>query len=203
VGGRLGHLKVKGAMFLRRLALISLITILASGCDGGGSCPFQRPSCCDNQLFGCGPFDMPQGCSCDDYLSRSFQGAALRSSAERKAPPSDSTEGTWRVSLRKVTPGCPQLSRQSQRTIIARERRRRVELKLLGYANLRGSRAARLVRARGQYRTLFPRCVADAQVKMSLIDPRSARVSAEIQVSCAQSALSCAATFEGVAQRLY
>lgn len=178
------------------------MTILASGCDGGGSCPFQRPSCCDNQLFGCGPFDIPQGCSCDDYLSRSFQGAPLRGSAGRKALASFSTEGTWRVSLRKATSGCPQLSTQSQRTIIARERGRRVELKILGYANLRGSRVARLVRARGEYRTLFPRCVADAQVKMSLIDPRSARVSAELQITCAQSALSCAATFEGGAKRL-
>ena len=80
----------------RPVLLSIVVTAFAlTGCEGGGGvCPWQRPSCCDNNLFGCGPFDLPQGCSCGDYLSRSFQGIPLSAKASSSRRSLASVEGT-------------------------------------------------------------------------------------------------------------
>jgi hypothetical protein len=51
---------------MTKLIVIAL-ALLISGCSGL-NCPFERPDCCDNLVFGCGPFDLPDGCDCGDYL---------------------------------------------------------------------------------------------------------------------------------------
>lgn len=189
-------------MSLRVFTASLIVAILAVGCDGGVDCPLERPSCCDNQLFGCGPFDIPQGCSCDDYFARSFHGAVKRESAHAARLRRYTAQGTWRVSLQKTSTGCAHLPAQTRRTLIARDRYGRVEFKLFGYTKLRGIRTNRDVRVRGEYRTPFPRCTADIQVHMKIVDAVSATATSTLQVRCSQEALSCDATYSGAARRI-
>jgi len=190
--------------------------MLCLGCDGA-YCPYQRPSCCDNALFGCTSSELPQGCSCDDYFSRSFSGMklqratplytenvyspALRSKAQRLNA-LRSVEGTWRVSLTKTSSGCDYLSDKVSRTFLIRERRRKVNVKLLGVTTLSGMRMGGRVRARGSYRTFFPRCSADIKTTISLTDSQNATVTGSLTTQCSQSELSCSVTYQGVAKRL-
>ena len=58
----------KGCYPSRMTKLIAIaLALLISGCSGL-NCPFERPDCCDNFVFGCGPFDLPDGCDCGDYF---------------------------------------------------------------------------------------------------------------------------------------
>jgi hypothetical protein len=177
--------------------------LLVSGCNGGGgSCPWERPSCCDNNLFGCGPFDLPQGCSCGDYFSRSFQGFPIRSKAVPVRQSLASTEGTWRVSLTKNGSGCSYLKRQTTATVLIRERNQQVSMKLLGFATLRGNRVGRNVRARGQVKVPFSQCAADVTSAISLASAISGSVRGTVAVSCATQNLSCTASYSGNIRKL-
>lgn len=189
-------------MSFRVFAAFVVIAGLAAGCDGGVDCPLERPSCCDNQLFGCGPFDLRQGCSCDDYLARSFQGVVIHGARGMPRSRRYTAQGTWRVSMQKTTAGCVHLPAQIQKTLLARDKNGRVEFKLLGYTTLRGVRLRREVRVRGEYRILLPRCMAETQVRMSLSDYRSATATSVLRIRCSQEALSCDVTYSGIARRV-
>lgn len=174
-----------------------------SGCEGGGgSCPWERPSCCDNVLFGCGPFDLPQGCSCGDYFSRSFQGSPLQSQVQSSRRAVATTEGTWRVTLTKSGEGCSYLKRASTATVLIRERDQQVSMKLLGFVTLRGNRVGRAVRTRGRLKVPFSRCAADVKSDISLSSLRAGSVSGKVEVSCLNQALSCSAVYTGSIKKL-
>lgn len=186
---------------VRSAVLACFTLIFLAGCEGG-NCPFQRPACCDNALFGCGPFDLPTGCSCGDYFSRSFQGVQ-RVKKESLFTRADLTiDGSWRVSLKKTSGGCSYLQDSARGTILARERLTKVSLKLRGVTTLKGDRRHKRVRARGQYKSLFPKCTASLSSTFGLIDSMNANVSGTIVVSCQNAALSCQASYEGRAARL-
>ena len=118
---------------IRLLLLACLTTVILTGCEGG-NCPFQRPACCDNALFGCGPFDLPTGCSCGDYFSRSFQGEIKPSHQNLFTSADLSMDGTWRVSLTKTAGGCSYLQNSTKGTLLVRERSKKVSIKLRGVA---------------------------------------------------------------------
>jgi hypothetical protein len=147
-----------------------IIVILAlSACEGGGgNCPWERPSCCDNHLFGCGPFDLPQGCSCADYFSRSFQGFPISAKVAPVRQTIATTQGTWRALLSKGGSGCSYLKRQTTATVLIRERNQQVTMKFLGLATLRGARVGRTVRARGRMPVPGSRCSATIFGDLSL-----------------------------------
>jgi hypothetical protein len=190
---------------MRRWSIVVLVVCLYSlvGCEGGGgSCPWERPSCCDNVLFGCGPFDLPQGCSCGDYFSRSFQGAPLQSQSESARRALTTTEGTWRVTLTKSGDGCSYLKKQTTATVLIRERNQQVSLKLLGFVTLRGSRVGRTMRTRGRLKVPFSRCAADVKSDINLSSLRAGTVSGSVAVSCAREGLSCSATYSGSLKKL-
>ena len=180
------------------LGIVALIALALVGCEGGGAnCPWQRPSCCDNNLFGCGPFDLPQGCSCGDYFSRSFRGSPIQSKASPNRQTLTTTEGTWRVSLTKSGEGCSYLKKQTTATVLIRERNQQVTMKLLGFANLRGSRSGRNVRTRGSMRVPFSRCSADVTSAIALSSATAGTVTGTVNVSCASQKLSCSSSYSG------
>ncbi len=190
---------------MRKILIIASFSslLLLSGCNGGGgSCPWDRPSCCDNNLFGCGPFDLPEGCSCGDYLSRSFQGFPIRSSAAPVRQTIAAAGGTWRVLLTKSGNGCSYLKRRTTATVLIRERNQQVSMKLLGFATLRGNRVGRNVRTRGRVRVPFSRCAADMMSAVSLGSSTAGSVTGSIAVSCAAQSLSCSATYSGHLRKL-
>lgn len=172
-----------------------------SGCSGA-YCPYERPSCCDNVLFGCDQFEMPQGCSCDDYFSQSYGGMKLQRSTPLYTKALKSVGGTWRVSLTKTSSGCDYLGNKVTNTLVMRERRRRVNVKLPGVTTLTGLRFGAKVRARGNYRTFFPRCSADIRTSINFTDANNAAVTGSIATQCAQPGLSCSVTYQGTARRL-
>lgn len=190
---------------MRRSSFAAIVVCLyaLAGCDGGGgSCPWERPSCCDNVLFGCGPFDLPQGCSCGDYFSRSFQGAPLQPQSDTTRRALTTTEGTWRVTLTKSGNGCSYLKKQTTATVLIRERNQQVSLKLLGFVTLRGNRVGRTVRTRGRLKVPFSRCAADVKSDINLSGLQAGSVSGTVAVSCSRAALSCSATYTGSMKKL-
>ena len=178
-----------------------LVTIMMMSCNGGGSCPFERPSCCDNALFGCGPFDLPQGCSCGDYFSRSFSGSALRAHSKSRQRVELSSDGTWRVALERTSGGCSYLDDKVNQTLLIRERNGKVAVSILGITTLRGNRKNREAKVRGQFRTFLPRCVAEMRGDLSMVSASSLNVSSFVSVTCKEKELSCTASYAGRAKR--
>lgn len=187
---------------MRSSLLLSLVAILFVGCDGGANCPWERPSCCDNALFGCGPFDLPQGCSCGDYFSRSFRGAPLQKGLSQAPMTPNSMEGTWRVSLQKNGSGCSYLSKSTTATVLVRERKQQVSLKMLGFVTLRGNRSGKNVKPRGQFKLPLQRCSADISSDINLSSATSGAVNGTIRVACQNQALSCATSYSGQLKKM-
>lgn len=186
---------------IRSVVLASLALMFFTGCEGG-NCPFQRPACCDNALFGCGPFDLPTGCSCGDYFSRSFQGITKTKKEGLFTKADLSMDGTWRVSLSKTSGGCSYLQNATKGTLLVRERSKQVSLKLRGVTTLKGNRSNKRVRARGQYKSFFPKCTASLSSTFDLIDSMNANVAGTVVIACQNSTLSCQASYAGKAVRL-
>jgi hypothetical protein len=183
-------------------ALVLLVPLtLLLGCSGA-DCPFTKPSCCDNALFGCGPFDLPQGCSCSDYFSRSFSGVPKTSASTRALSVRGLQDASWRLDLQRDGKGCAYLSSSVRNTITIRSLGRRVEVKALGYPKLRGLRTNRSLRARGMHRLIFPRCSITIDASMIQESENKGRVSGTAVIACQQEALSCTTRFTGVAQKL-
>ena len=178
-----------------------IVSFMMMSCNGGASCPFERPSCCDNALFGCGPFDLPQGCSCGDYFSRSFSGGALRVHPKSGKRGELSSDGIWRVALERTSGGCSYLDDKINQTLLIRERNRKVVVTILGVSTLRGNRMNREAKVRGQFRTISPRCVAEMRGDLSMVSASSLNVSSFVSVVCKQKELSCTASYAGRAKR--
>lgn len=184
-------------------ALVSgLLAVVVAGCNGGVDCPWDRPSCCDNALFGCGPFDIPQGCSCGDYFSRSFQGFELKQRASKAPVTSNSLEGTWRATLQKSGGGCSYLSKSSTATLLIRETKQQVNVKLLGFVTLRGSRVGKNVKPKGQIKVPVPQCTADVSSDINLTSATTGTVNGTVQVTCQKQALSCSASYSGQIKKM-
>lgn len=185
------------------VATIALGAFVFTGCNGGGAnCPWERPSCCDNNLFGCGPFDIPQGCSCGDYLSRSFQGFPIQSKAASSRQTLNTSEGTWRVALTKSGDGCSYLKKQAVTTLLLRERNQQISAKLLGFVTLRGNRVGRNVRTRGRIKVPFSQCLADVKSAITLSSATAGKVTGTVDVSCPTPNLSCSASYSGTLKKL-
>lgn len=184
-----------------QLKFLAILLCLTS-CNGGASCPFERPNCCDNALFGCGPFDIPEGCSCGDYFSKSFYGGTLPVTPSIRMSSESTMEGTWRVGLTKKTSGCSYLQKSTNQTIIIRERNKKVSMKVLGMTILRGDRVNRAAKMRGQYRLIAPRCTANLTSDLILTTPSQGILTGEIKVQCVDKRLSCEASYTGVAKRM-
>lgn len=190
----------------RQRIILSTLLLGAIGC-AGVQCPFQRPSCCDNVLFGCGPFDLPDGCSCSDYFFSSS--SAMSSLSTPDAAPMTrarrafrSTTGVWQLSSRKTNPAaCSYLPQTFRRKIVVRESRGRVELKVPGLASLSGSRSGDRVVLTGTRTTPSYGCLTRMSGVLSLASGSSGAVRINLENRCASSSLYCSATYVGDARR--
>lgn len=199
----------KGLGMRKALAIFSAVTLsLLSGCGGGFDCPFERPSCCDNVLFGCSIWDLPQGCSCDDYFLRSFNGAKLADQTPRMSRITPAgvmadTTGTWRATGAKtVRTACPIMPQSSTSTILVREQNKKVSMKVLGYTTLSGTRVGDVVRAQGAYKMAPLKCEAFIKAEMTPNSAVNAPMTVNINWVCKDKKQSCSVTFSGVAKKL-
>lgn len=182
-------------------AAIALL-LAAMGCGGGFSCPFTRPSCCDNAIFGCGPFDLPQGCSCNEYALRTFSGELKSSASKASQSPRAPRDETWRVALQKTSGNCSYLSNSVTSTVLIRTAGTRVQIRPIGYPTLRGTRSGRSTRVRGTQSVGMLRCQATLSGVISHISSPRGATSASIDMACQNSTLSCRATFTGSARKI-
>lgn len=192
-------------MKLHRIFHSYLLTALAisfTSCSGGISCPFTPPSCCENALFGCGPFDLPQGCSCNDYFSRSFSGGAKSTPARPPRSRKTPRDETWRITLRKTSGSCPYLANQVTGTVLIRSAGNLVQVRPIGYPTLRGTRSRKLLRVRGTQTIGFAGCKAAISGALSQVSSSGGDVSASIDLACRTQVLSCQATFSGQARKV-
>jgi hypothetical protein len=188
--------------------LVVLLGVL-SGCDGGFDCPFNRPACCDNTLFGCSPYEIPSGCSCGDYFSRSFYSSepsarisSIAAQVHQRAV-SRTSHGTWRFGGSKLDmSACPFIPQRVTRTVLIREKKRQVQIKIPGYTTLRGKRVGNRVRAKGSFSVALIGCRGALSGDMTLRGSYAASARVSLNAQCQNSQLSCQVTFEGTAQRL-
>lgn len=192
---------------LLSLSFVGLASLMV-GCGGGFDCPFERPSCCDNVLFGCSIWDMPQGCSCDDYFLRSFNGVKLANQTPRNpqvtvAGVIADTSGTWRATGSKtVATACPMMPQTNTATILMREQNKKVSMKILGYGTLTGSRVGDMIRARGAYKLPGFSCEAFISAEMMPSSAANSPISTTINWVCKNPKQSCNVTLKGTAKRL-
>ena len=187
-------------------ALSAIFLVGMAGC-GGLSCPFQRPSCCDNVLFGCGTFDLPDGCSCSDYFLSSS--SAVSKMLTREVAPmsrarrvSRSTTGVWRLTARKAdSAACPYLPRTIQRKVVVRESRGRAEMKVPGLLSLSGSRSGDTIALGGERSLRQYGCEAKVNATISLASGRSGSVRLVLDNRCVSANLRCAVTYVGEMRR--
>jgi hypothetical protein len=193
-------------------ACLIVLSGLLWGCASGFNCPFDRPSCCDNVVFGCGTFDLPSGCSCSDYFLRSFNGTTLPqtpaqsvmiSARSRVRAQRVAAAGTWRATAQKTDfAACPLFPNNVTATLLLRETGSRVSMKLLGYGTMRGLRARNTVRAKGAYKVSALGCVAFVQSQLSLTNPSGSAYTVTLNWSCQSKANSCSATYQGSIKKL-
>jgi len=191
-----------------RPLIFGVVSSILTGCAGGFDCPFDRPSCCDNVLFGCGPFEFPNGCSCGDYFLKSFSGFPLpnqRPQPIHMTPKGGLTDvtGTWRaIGSKTDTKACPTLPRSPTSTLLIREENKKVSVKLIPFSTLRGNRVGDVIRVQGAYK--MPLLGCEAFIKTELI-PSSATnspVTTTVDWRCKVPSRSCSVTYKGTAKRL-
>jgi hypothetical protein len=186
-----------------RLIVLAIVVSFLTSCGGGLNCPFNRPSCCDNALFGCGPFDLPEGCSCGDFF-----GGSLRSrftvKQGRFVPMSvESAGGKWRVSMQRRSSTCAGLRSSLVSNVKISQTSNRIVLQAPGVATLRGTRSGNTVTASGQYTPmLILGCNAQITSEMKLTSATTADVTGSVNMNCRRAANSCNARFSGKAVKL-
>jgi hypothetical protein len=187
-------------------ALSAIFLVVMAGC-GGLSCPFQRPSCCDNVLFGCGTFDLPDGCSCSDYFVSSSS-AELKMLPKEIAPMSRvpkvvrSTTGVWRLTARKAdSAACPYLPRTIQKKVVVRESRGRAEMKVPGLLSLSGARSGNALSLGGERSIRQYGCRAKMSARILLSSGSSGSVRLVVENKCHSASLSCGVTYVGEIRR--
>ena len=186
---------------------LALIVCLASGCSGGFDCPFDRPSCCDNVLFGCGPFDLPNGCSCGDYFIKSFSGG-VKSNQTPKAGTISAldlrdTTGTWRAAGQKqIKTACPLLPVAPTTTLLIREETQRVSMKVQGITTLKGLRVGNVIKVQGAYKVPGIGCEAFIKAELTPSSVSTSPLTSTIDVRCINKKLSCNVSYKGTARKL-
>lgn len=181
-----------------------LISLTVSGCGGGFNCPFQRPSCCDNVLFGCGPFDMPQGCSCGDFFSNSFRGSYAVKQGQLMRMTANTAAGRWRVKLNRTTSNCRSILSTVVSNVTLSQSGSRVTLTAPGIATMRGTRTNNTINTTGQYTPmLMLGCDAQLSSKMELTAVDKANVTGDVTITCrSRPSNNCSATYRGEAAKL-
>jgi hypothetical protein len=175
----------------KSLVLIVLLSQLA-GCGGGLNCPFDPPECCYNQLFGCGPFDLPFGCECSAYgLARS--GAVSAAKARSK-------EGGWLGELTRMASSCPGSPQRVKGYLEIKARRRAISVRVPGYGTLRGIRRGGRYHVKGSYAPVTPTCSAKVRALFESRSDLAASLTVRVGYGCGGVEL-CSARYTGTIER--
>jgi len=183
-------------------ALVTLfISLSLVGCNGGLNCPIDTPSCCDNVLFGCGVFDLPFGCSCDQYgrfLSTNV--AALKSVSAAKSTPSPGLNGNWSGILRRSSASCSGFLQEARGMLhVTTGKKRTVNVLIPGYGTLKGRRLTGGYRVSGTYSLPRSSCRANIVAKFKKTRNAAGNISARIFYSCR--AYTCSVKYAGAFQK--
>lgn len=163
-----------------------------TGCGGGLNCPFDPPNCCYNQLFGCGPFELPFGCDCASY------GLARTSPAALGAATPDGAVRAGDVA--RVSSSCPGAPKRVRGNLKIHAGRSAITVRVPGYGTLRGVRRGSVYVARGSYAPVTPTCRARVRATLEPTDRASMRISVRVGYGCGRVEL-CAARYVGNAER--
>jgi len=169
--------------------ILATITIVTLGGCGGLGCPLDVPDCCRNVVFGCGPFELPFGCSCSSYGYSATAGAKI--TAASVFP----TQNLWKGSLRQQSSSCLGLEKSIQGNLQLTTSSRRVKITVPGYGVLRGHRRNREYRAVGSYK-LFGSCVGRARLKLTAAQQGESFASVAVVYQCGGKSL-CSAKYHG------
>lgn len=185
---------------MRRYLIVLALTILA-GCGGGLNCPVDPPSCCYNQLFGCGTFDLPFGCECSAYGLGSATLAASKQHKILAATPAYSVSGRWAGKLLEESSSCagtlPFVSGVAQ----VRERAGKVRVGISGYGTLRGSmRGRRGFSATGIYELALTSCEAHIALNLKASGVATGDVVANMELYCGSVPI-CEAQYRGTVKK--
>lgn len=192
-------------LVLQIIIYCGIVAATVSGCSGGFTCPFNRPACCDNVLFGCGTFELPGGCSCSDYFlnanfARQYRMVSYRQFPKRAAPMSS---GTWRIVATKDDPSsCPLLLQRLSRKVRIRESARQALLNVPGILTLEGKRVGNKLGLSGERSISSLGCRAKMGATVTLRRALIADVRISINAKCRNPTLSCNATYQGTARKL-
>lgn len=175
-----------------RAVCTALTVVSLSSCGGGLNCPIDPPSCCYDQLFGCGTFDLPFGCTCESYGINS----AARASRALQTPMNDSINGAWRGVFVREQSSCAGLPETLRGGIGVSGSRRSVRVAVPGYGVLRGTRYSTGFKASGFFAPFSPLCRGKVQVTFDRNDTTSASVRAAMSYSCGRRSI-CSARYAG------
>lgn len=180
---------------VHRFLLICLVLLV--GCDGGVDCPLDPPACCYNSLFGCGTFDLPQGCSCSRYgLSRSLPRRASLSRTKVV-----SLGGVWRGTLTKASSSCRNVLSQVRGSYRVTERSGRVVVTIPGMGTLSGRRTPGGFVATGRYQPIFLLCPMTINATYGAKTQSFGGISVAISRRCSERATSCEMLYRGSSRR--
>jgi hypothetical protein len=183
--------------------LLFVVLIFLTSCGGGFNCPFNRPSCCDNLLFGCGPFDLPQGCSCGDFFGGSLRSRFSVRQGQVVPMSVTSAGGKWRASVTRQSSTCSGLRSTLVSNVTITQTNDRIVMQVPGVTTLRGKRTGNSVSASGQYTPLsLVGCNAQVSSQMTLTSTSAANIAGSVTMTCRRAANNCSATYTGQAVKL-
>lgn len=169
-----------------------LLMLTVAGC-GGGLCPIDVPDCCRNVVFGCGPFELPFGCSCSDY------GYPFTTQSKRVVlPAAVAPETVWNGTLKQRNSSCPGLPDVLKGNLQIFTSSRGVQITVPGYGKLYGQRRSNRYVASGSY-SPFTACIGKTRVKMAASKERKAHTSVAMSYHCNGRRV-CSAQYDGELQ---
>ena len=191
---------MRAGQLARSLALGALLAV-SSGCDGSFDCPIDVPDCCDNVVFGCGLFDLPMGCTCEQYGRALHHNiAALASSQVTKSLPSRGLNGTWSGILKRSSSTCPSFLANVRGVIGVSERKGVVTVFVPGYGRLRGKVRGSGYTVSGSYTPARSSCRAQLRAVVKRSGPAIGNVQLQVNYTC-RARSSCASQYRGTLQK--
>jgi hypothetical protein len=195
-------------MSIKRFLTAAVLFVLC-GCAGGGglgggfNCPFNVPSCCYDSLFGCGTFDLPEGCSCSQYGFYSKENiSALQYFSPAPKTASKNLSGTWRGNLKKQSSTCRALPAKVDGIVRIYDNPTSVSVAVPGYGTLRGGKSnTRGFKANGKYSSYFLACRADVSTVFTKSSFSRGTLQANVEYVCG-GRVSCTAQYKGTITKI-
>lgn len=170
--------------------LFYITCLVFAGCGGGLNCPLDPPSCCYNNLFGCGTFDLPFGCECSDY------GLSVPEAEAAKNNRIMSSNNDWSGVFNKTSATCPFFRDQISGTLRIQESKNGAKVMVPGYGTLNGRGNVKTGSTlSGTYTVPTSGCKAKVSGLYKRRQSNSSKMSLKIDYVCGLS--KCTASYQG------